>query len=33
LQCAWLTGDPLKAYFADEMEKHHAVLKEMGEAQ
>lgn len=32
LQCAWLTGEPLKAYFGVEMEKHHALLIEMGEA-
>ncbi len=32
LQCAWLTGAPLKKYFGEELEKHHALLKEMGEA-
>lgn len=32
LQCAWLTGQPLQAYFTEENEKHHALLKELGEA-
>ncbi|MGD9783419.1 MAG: Bug family tripartite tricarboxylate transporter substrate binding protein [Hyphomicrobiaceae bacterium] len=33
LQCAWMTGDDLKAYFAEEKAKHLTLLKEMGEVQ
>ena len=31
LQCAWLTGDDLKSYFAKERDKHAELLKSMGE--